>query len=74
MPVNVEQVKNRIRNTVASNKNDLYNSNIYWSQKPYNICDILIESFSNKGDIVYDWTHHCNNWMALCAFILEIKA
>lgn len=54
MPVNVEQVKNRIRNTVASNKNDLYNSNIYWSQKPYNICDILIESFSNKGDIVYD--------------------
>ena len=54
MPVNIEQIKNRICSTVASNKNDLYSSNIYWSQKPYNICDILIESFSSEGDIVYD--------------------
>lgn len=54
MPVNIEDVKNKIRNSVATNKNDLYNSNIYWSQKPFNICDILIESFSEQGDIVYD--------------------
>lgn len=54
MPVNLEKLKNRISSTSASNKNDLYNSNIYWSQKPYNICDILIESLSNRGDIVYD--------------------
>lgn len=54
MPINIEEVKNKIHNTVATNKNDLYNSNIYWSQKPYNICDILIESFSQEGDIVYD--------------------
>lgn len=48
MPINIEEVKNKIHNTVATNKNDLYNSNIYWSQKPYNICDILIESFSQE--------------------------
>lgn len=54
MPVNIEEVKKRISNSVATNKNDLYNSNIYWSQKPYNICDILIESFSKPKDIVYD--------------------
>lgn len=54
MPVNIEEVKNRIHNSVATNRNDLYNSNIYWSQKPFNICDILIESFSAPNDIVYD--------------------
>lgn len=54
MPVNIEKVKSRIHNCVATNRNDLYNSNIYWSQKPFNICDILIESFSEPNDIVYD--------------------
>ncbi len=54
MPINIEQIKNKISSTTATNKNDLYNSNIYWSQKPYNICDILIESLSKKGDIIYD--------------------
>lgn len=54
MSVNIEQIKNRINSTTATNKNDLYNSNIYWSQKPYNICDILIEELSEEGDIIYD--------------------
>jgi hypothetical protein len=50
----LSEVKMKIKNTVASNNNDLYKSHLYWSQKPYNICDILIESFSEKGDIVFD--------------------
>ena len=33
---------------------------MYWSQKPYNICDILMRAFQ-KGDIVFDpfmgWGH-----------------
>ncbi len=50
----IEDVKKRIYNTTASNKNALYDSHIYWSQKPYNICDILIDSFSEEGDVVFD--------------------
>lgn len=52
--VSIEEVKKRIYNTTASNKNALYDSHIYWSQKPYNICDILIDSFSEEGDVVFD--------------------
>lgn len=54
MPISIENIKSRINDSVATNKNDLYNSNIYWSQKPYNICDILIEELSEPNDIVYD--------------------
>ena len=54
MPISIENIKSRINDSIATNKNDLYNSNIYWSQKPYNICDILIEELSEPNDIVYD--------------------
>lgn len=54
MSVNIEQLKNKICSVNATNKNPLYDSHIYWSQKPYNICDILIENLSKQGDIVFD--------------------
>ncbi len=54
VPVSIETVKRKIYHTNASNRNALYDSHIYWSQKPYNICDILIEAFSRKGDVVFD--------------------
>lgn len=54
MPVNIEQLKSKIRSVEATNRNPLYDSHIYWSQKPYNICDLLIEDLSNRGDIVFD--------------------
>ena len=54
MPVTINQIKAQIRNTEASNRNPLYDSHIYWSQKPYNICDILIEGLSEENDIVFD--------------------
>ncbi|WP_052011803.1 DNA methyltransferase [Youngiibacter fragilis] len=50
----LSEVKAKIKTTVATNNNDLYKSHLYWSQKPYNICDILIENFSEKGDIIFD--------------------
>lgn len=50
----IEEVKKEIYTTTASNKNPLYNSHLYWSQKPFNICDILIDAFSEEGDTVFD--------------------
>lgn len=50
----IDEVKKEIYSTSASNKNPLYDSHIYWSQKPYNICDILIDAFSKEGDVVFD--------------------
>lgn len=52
--INIEDLKNHITNISATNRNSLYDSHLYWSQKPYNICDVLIENLSRKGDIVFD--------------------
>lgn len=54
MSKNLYEVKQKILDTCASNNNDLYKSHLYWSQKPYNICDILIENFSKEGDTILD--------------------
>lgn len=53
-PDKIERVKERIKNAAPSKNNALYNSHIYWAQKPFNICDILIEEFSKEGDTVFD--------------------
>jgi len=52
--VDIPAVKRRIYDSKATNRNPIYNTHLYWSQKPYNICDILIESFSKEGDTVFD--------------------
>ncbi|MCL2386938.1 MAG: site-specific DNA-methyltransferase [Defluviitaleaceae bacterium] len=54
MRVDIPAVKKRIYDAKATNRNPIYNTHLYWSQKPYNICDILIESFSEEGDTVFD--------------------
>lgn len=54
MPINIELIKKRISESNATNRNHLYDSHIYWSQKPFNIANILIESFSESGDTVFD--------------------
>lgn len=54
MSLNIEQLKKKLRLLEATNKNALYDSHIYWSQKPYNVCDLLIESLSSPGDVVFD--------------------
>lgn len=54
MDICLEKIKKEIDDITATNRNELYDSHIYWSQKPYNICDILINAFSKKGDIVLD--------------------
>lgn len=54
MPINIEDIKNEIKETKATNRNDLYNSHLYWSQKPYNIANLLIDRFTLEGDTVFD--------------------
>ncbi|HEY5587688.1 MAG TPA: DNA methyltransferase [Candidatus Paceibacterota bacterium] len=54
MVSDIYEVKDKIINIEATNNNDLYKSHLYWSQKPFNICDILIESFSEDGDVILD--------------------
>lgn len=51
---NINNLKEIIANIEATNKNDIYSSNLYWSQKPFNICDAIIESLSEEGDIIFD--------------------
>lgn len=52
--VNISSLKKKLTELTPTKTNSLYNSHIYWSQKPYNVCDLLIESLSNKGDVVFD--------------------
>ena len=54
MAKDIEKAKKRIRGIVPSKNNPMYNSHMYWSQKSYNICDILIEELSDKGETVFD--------------------
>ena len=50
----INNLKEIITNIEATNKNDIYSSNLYWSQKPFNICDAIIEYLSEEGDIIFD--------------------
>ena len=54
MAKDIIAAKKRIKLISPSKSNSMYNSNIYWSQKPYNICDVLIEELSDEGDVVFD--------------------
>lgn len=50
----IKKVIEAINSVTGTNHSPIYNSHLYWSQKPYNICDILIENLSSKGDKVFD--------------------
>ena len=52
--VHIDSLKKSLCNLLPSKNNPMYNSHIYWSQKAFNICDALIDSLSNKGDVVFD--------------------
>lgn len=47
-------VKKKISDAIPTNRNKLYQSHLYWSQKPFNITDILIENFTKEGEVVFD--------------------
>ncbi len=47
-------LKKQLSSVKATNKSPLYNSMLYWSQKPYTITDALINFFTTPGDIIMD--------------------
>lgn len=51
---NIQELKAKINEVKPSNNNPMYNSHLYWSQKAYNICDLLIKNLSEEGEIVFD--------------------
>lgn len=52
--VDIDSLKRTLCDLSPSKNNPMYNSHMYWSQKAFNICDTLIDSLSNRGDVVFD--------------------
>ena len=52
--INWEKLDKKISDINATNKSPLYNTMLYWSQKPYNVTDFLIEYLSKQGDTILD--------------------
>lgn len=52
--INERRLRYRISNTEPSKNNEIYSTSLYWSKKPYNICDILIEELSQEKDTIFD--------------------
>lgn len=50
----ISKFKNKLANIQPTNKSPIYNTNLYWSQKSFNIIDELIESFTTTGDVIFD--------------------
>lgn len=48
------KLKNEIKKLVPTSNNPIYNSHLYWSQKSFNVIDVLIKNLSSPGDIVFD--------------------
>lgn len=51
---NLSTVKSKIKKISASKNNPIYNSHIYWSQKAFNITDVIIQMMSDDGDTIFD--------------------
>lgn len=49
-----KKLDKEISDIKATNKSPLYNTMLYWSQKPYNVTDFLINNLSEQGDIILD--------------------
>lgn len=54
MKAPIENLKQTLYGITPSKNNPMYNSHLYWSQKAFNVCDALISTLSNKGDVIFD--------------------
>lgn len=50
----LELLKENLNDIKATNKSPLYNNMLYWSQKPYNVTDMLLDLFPKDGDVIMD--------------------
>lgn len=53
-PNPVNRLRERLIGLKPSKNNPVYNSHMYWSQKAFNVCDVIIEEFSECDDVVFD--------------------
>ena len=51
---NFIDLKKEINNILPSSKNPIYNTHLYWSQKSYNIINLLIKYLSSENNIIFD--------------------
>lgn len=51
---NISEVKSALKALKPTNRNPIYNTHLYWSQKSFNVIDTLIENFTEVGDTVFD--------------------
>ena len=50
----IETAKKDLKDIIPTNRNPIYNTMLYWSQKPYNVADYIIKNFSTTDDIILD--------------------
>lgn len=50
----VEKLREELNKITATNKSLLYNNMLYWSQKPYNVTDLILDLFTKEGSTVMD--------------------
>lgn len=53
-PVNIGNLKISLSEIKPTNRNPIYNTHLYWSQKAFNVTDLLIKNLTNEGDIIFD--------------------
>lgn len=51
---NIANIKEEIDSLKPTNRNEIYNTHIYWSQKSFNIIDALIKNLSEVDDVIFD--------------------
>lgn len=52
--IGIDELKSKLEAIQPSKRNPMYDSHLYWSQKPFNVCDTLIELLTEENDIVFD--------------------
>lgn len=50
----IDKLREGLNNINATNKSPLYNNMLYWSQKPYNVTDLILDMFTKTGNVVMD--------------------
>lgn len=52
--IKIHMVIEEIKKIKATNVSEMYSSHLYWSQKPFNITQLLIDKLSDPGDFIFD--------------------
>lgn len=52
--IDIAQITQEISQIKPTNKNPIYNTHLYWSQKAFNITDYLIQKLTKKEEVVFD--------------------